>query len=79
LWRDWLEQALGRRKAARRIVAVTTEGKGDLFALAQGEGYRVFGIPENVGGRFSVLSPAGLLPAALIGIDIGKLTRGARR
>ena len=77
--RDWLEQALGRRPAARRIVAVTTEGKGDLFALAQGEGYRVFGIPENVGGRFSVLSPAGLLPAALIGIDIGKLTRGARR
>jgi glucose-6-phosphate isomerase len=76
--RDWLEQALGRRQAARRIVAVTTEGKGDLFALAQAEGYRVFGIPENVGGRFSVLSPAGLLPAALIGIDIRKLTRGAR-
>jgi glucose-6-phosphate isomerase len=76
--RDWLEQALGRRQAARRIVAVTTEGKGDLFALSQAEGYRVFGIPENVGGRFSVLSPAGLLPAALIGIDIRKLTRGAR-
>jgi glucose-6-phosphate isomerase len=77
--RDWLEQALGRRQAARRIVAVTTEGKGDLFALSQAEGYRVFGIPENVGGRFSVLSPAGLVPAALIGIDIRKLTRGARR
>jgi glucose-6-phosphate isomerase len=76
--RDWLEQALGRRQAARRIVAVTTEGKGDLFALSQAEGYSVFGIPENVGGRFSVLSPAGLLPAALIGIDIRKLTRGAR-
>ena len=59
-------------------MAVTTEGKGDLFALSQAEGYSVFGIPENVGGRFSVLSPAGLLPAALIGIDIRKLTRGAR-
>src|SRR5271157_2731879 len=77
--RDWLEQALGRRPAAQRMVAVTTEGKGDLFALSQGEGYRVFGIPENVGGRFSVLSPAGLVPAALIGIDIRKLARGARR
>jgi glucose-6-phosphate isomerase len=76
--RDWLEQALGHRQAARRISTVTTEGKGDLFALSQAEGYRVFGIPENVGGRFSVLSPAGLLPAALIGIDIRKLTRGAR-
>src|SRR5205823_8157186 len=60
-----------------RIVAVTTDGKGDLFQLAQGEGYRIFGIPENVGGRFSVLSPCGLLPAALIGIDIRKLARGA--
>jgi glucose-6-phosphate isomerase len=77
--RDWLEQALGRPKAARRIVAVTTEGKGDLFALAQAEGYSVFGIPENVGGRFSVLSPVGLVPAALIGIDIRKLARGATR
>jgi glucose-6-phosphate isomerase len=73
---DWLEQALGR-KAAQRIVAVTTEGEGDLFALAQSQGFKVFGIPKNVGGRFSVLSPVGLVPAALIGIDIRKLTRGA--
>jgi glucose-6-phosphate isomerase len=79
--RDWLEQALGRRQAARHILAVTTEDKdkSELFALSQAEGYRVFGIPQNVGGRFSVLSPAGLVPAALIGIDIRKLTRGARR
>src|SRR5450432_3676723 len=73
---DWLTQALGR-KAKRRIVAVTTDGKGDLFELARAEGYRIFGIPENVGGRFSVLSPCGLLPAALIGIDIRTLTRAA--
>jgi glucose-6-phosphate isomerase len=73
---DWLTQALGR-KSKSRIVAVTTDGKGDLFELARAEGYRIFGIPENVGGRFSVLSPCGLLPAALIGIDIRKLTRGA--
>jgi len=76
--RDWMEQTLGK-KAAARIVAVTTDGKYDLFELARAEGYRVFGIPENVGGRFSVLSPVGLVPAALIGVDIRKLTRGAGR
>jgi glucose-6-phosphate isomerase len=74
--RDWLEQALGRKSAAR-IVAVTTDGKGDLFDLAQSQSYRTFGIPENVGGRYSVLSAVGLVPAALIGIDIRKLCRGA--
>ena len=75
---DWLENAIGR-KAPSRIVAVTTEGKGDLFTLAATEGYQVFAIPENVGGRFSVLSPVGLVPAALIGIDIRKLTGGAAK
>ena len=74
--REWLAEALVR-KSSSRIVAVTTHGKGDLFALAEQEGYPTFAIPENVGGRFSVLSPVGLAPAALIGIDIGKLTRGA--
>jgi glucose-6-phosphate isomerase len=74
--REWLQQALGK-KFASRVAAVTTEGKGDLFELARNEGYRVFGIPATVGGRFSVLSPVGLLPAALIGVDIRKLTRGA--
>jgi glucose-6-phosphate isomerase len=74
--RDWLEQALGAEHTGR-IAAVTTQGRGDLFALAERESYRTFAIPENVGGRFSVLSPVGLVPAALIGIDIRKLTRGA--
>jgi glucose-6-phosphate isomerase len=74
--REWMEQALGA-DFAQRIVAVTTEGKGDLFALAQAEGYKTFPVPVNVGGRFSVLSPVGLVPAALIGIDIAKLARGA--
>lgn len=77
--REWMERALGRRKAAARITAVTTEGKGDLFELARAERYRTFGIPENVGGRFSVLTPVGLVPAALAGIDIRKLARGAAR
>ena len=56
---DWLEREIGRRRAATRIAAVTTEGEGDLFELARAEKYRTFGIPKNVGGRFSVLSPAG--------------------
>jgi glucose-6-phosphate isomerase len=85
--RDWLEQELGA-EARNRIVAVTTEGKYEqganagnfkspLCELAANQGYRTFGVPENVGGRFSVFSAVGLLPAALIGIDIDALTRGA--
>jgi glucose-6-phosphate isomerase len=74
--RDWLEQKLGKR-AARHIVAVTSAGTGDLKQLATAEGYRTFHIPANVGGRFSVLSPVGLVPAALIGLDIRKLAKGA--
>ena len=74
--RDWLMKKLGR-KAARRIVAVTSSGKGELAALAAREGYRTFPIPLNVGGRFSVLSAVGLVPAALIGVDIRKLCKGA--
>ena len=74
--REWMTRKLGS-KAARRIAAVTTEGRGDLDALAKEEGYREFAIPENVGGRFSVLSPVGMLPAALVGIDIRRIFRGA--
>jgi glucose-6-phosphate isomerase len=76
--RDWLRRKLGR-KASERIVAVTSKGHGDVAALAIREGYQVFDIPENVGGRFSVLSPVGLLPAALIGVDIRRLLKGAAR
>ncbi len=74
--RDWLEGKLGR-KANQRIVAVTSAGRGDLAVLAQKEKYRAFEIPANVGGRFSVLSPVGMVPAALIGVDIRKIFKGA--
>jgi glucose-6-phosphate isomerase len=70
--REWLG-----REAARRVAAITTEGKGDLDALARREGYRLFSIPADVGGRFSVLSAVGLAPAALIGIDVPSLLEGA--
>src|ERR1022692_489229 len=74
--RDWLTQAL-KAKAASRIAAVTSADRGDLLELAKRENYRTFYLPGNVGGRYSVLSAVGLLPGALIGIDIRKLTRGA--
>jgi glucose-6-phosphate isomerase len=75
---SWLRAAMGK-KTAQRIIAVTSEGHGDLATLAAREQYQTFHIPENVGGRFSVLSAVGLVPAALVGIDIRKLTRGAAR
>src|SRR5437868_475273 len=74
----WLRDAVGK-KAAQRIVAVTSAGHGDLAELAKREGFSTFPIPENVGGRFSVLSAVGLVPAALVGIDIRKLAAGGAR
>ncbi len=75
--RDWMMSALGKR-ARGQIVAITDAQKGDLLSIAQAEQYPLFFVPGNVGGRFSVFTPVGLVPAALIGIDIGKLLKGAR-
>ena len=75
--REWMVNALGKR-ARSRIVAVTDAHKGDLLGIAKQEQYPLFFVPGNVGGRFSVFTPVGLLPAALIGLDIGKIMRGAR-
>ncbi|HUE75913.1 MAG TPA: glucose-6-phosphate isomerase [Chloroflexota bacterium] len=74
--RDRLVQRFGADHA-NHIVATTDPSKGELRAIADAEGYRTFDIPEGVGGRFSVLSPVGLLPAALVGIDTGELLAGA--
>lgn len=71
------EEKYGRTEAANRIVAVTDETKGALRELAQAEGYTSFVIPDNVGGRFSVFTPVGLLPIALAGIDVESLMEGA--
>jgi glucose-6-phosphate isomerase len=73
---DWLRRGVGR-KTSERVAVVTSSGHGDLAALAARERYRTFNLPENVGGRFSVLSAVGILPAALLGLDIAKLMRGA--
>ncbi|MDR2621790.1 MAG: glucose-6-phosphate isomerase [Dysgonamonadaceae bacterium] len=72
-----LEEAVGKEEAKNRIVAVTDAARGALRTLADKEGYKTFVIPDNVGGRFSVLTPVGLLPVAVAGIDIKSLVAGA--
>jgi glucose-6-phosphate isomerase len=72
-----LEEAVGKEEAKSRIVAVTDAARGALRTLADKEGYKTFIIPDDVGGRFSVLTPVGLLPVAVAGIDIKQLVAGA--
>lgn len=74
---EWLQKKLGARKAAQQVVAITDPAKGDLLAIARKEGFELFSVPPNVGGRFTVLSPVGLLPAALVGVNVRKLLAGA--
>jgi len=77
--RGWLDDALGTDGAARHLVFTTDPERGPLRAMAAAEGIPTLDVPPGVGGRFSVLSPVGLLPAALVGIDVRGLIRGARR
>ena len=73
-----IEKRYGKAEAAERIVAITDQARGALKTLATNEGYPTFVIPDNVGGRFSVLTPVGLLPLAVAGIDIKALVEGAK-
>ncbi len=77
LLKELLERKEGKEHAARHIVAITDERRGALRQLATEEGYRTFVIDDNVGGRFSVLTPVGLLPIAVAGYDIKELIAGA--
>lgn len=77
LLKDMLEKKVGKEEAGKRIVAITDESKGALRTLAGQEGYKTFVIPDNVGGRFSVLTPVGLLPIAIAGFDVKALVNGA--
>ncbi|MFA7358502.1 MAG: glucose-6-phosphate isomerase, partial [Bacteroidales bacterium] len=77
LLRTQLENQLGKEAARQNIVAVTDASKGALRQLAQQEGYKTFVIPDSVGGRYSVLTPVGLLPIAVAGYDIRRLLAGA--
>ena len=76
--KEEIERRYGKEEAKDRIVAVTDKARGALKTLATNEGYTTFVIPDNVGGRFSVLSPVGLLPLAAGGVDITALVEGAR-
>jgi glucose-6-phosphate isomerase len=77
--RGWLDEALGQDAAVRHVAFTTDPTKGPLRALAEREGIAALEIPSSVGGRYSVLTPVGLLPAALVGIDVSGLVQGARR
>jgi glucose-6-phosphate isomerase len=72
-----LENAVGKQKARERIVAVTDQSRGALRTLADREEYKTYVIPDDIGGRFSVLTPVGLLPIAVAGIDLRQLIAGA--
>ncbi|GAK59454.1 glucose-6-phosphate isomerase [Candidatus Vecturithrix granuli] len=76
--RDALEKCYGKEEAGKRIVAITDKAKGALKQLANDEGYKTFIIPDDVGGRFSVLTPVGLLPIACAGISIQEFIKGFR-
>ncbi|CDA22348.1 glucose-6-phosphate isomerase [Bacteroides sp. CAG:144] len=77
LLKKQLEDQVGKAEARKRIVAVTDAARGALRKLADMEGYKTFVIPDDVGGRFSVLTPVGLLPVAVAGFDIRQLVAGA--
>ena len=76
--KDILIKKYGKDKARERIVAVTDKSKGVLKAIADKEGYDSFVIPDNIGGRYSVFTPAGLLTIAVAGIDINEIMEGAK-
>lgn len=77
--RDYLEKTVGKEEAKNRIFVTTDRAKGTLKALADREGYETFVVPDDVGGRFSVLTAVGLLPIAVAGCDIDALMAGARK
>ena len=79
LLKQHLERQVGRHEAAMRMVVVTDAQQGPLRQLAAAKGYRTLPIAGNIGGRYSVLSPVGLLPIAVAGHDIAALMEGARR
>lgn len=77
IFKEYLEKKYGKEGAKERIFATTDKAKGALKTLADAEGYETFVIPDDVGGRFSVLTAVGLLPIACAGIDIDEIMKGA--
>ena len=77
IFKNLLEQRYGKAGARSRIYATTDKARGALKGMADREGYETFVVPDEVGGRYSVLTAVGLLPIAVAGIDIGRLMAGA--
>ncbi len=77
VFKDLLEKKYGKEEAAKRIYSTTDKARGTLKELSDREGYETFVIPDDVGGRYSVLTAVGLLPIAVAGIDIDKMMQGA--
>ena len=77
IFKEMLEKKYGKEGARERIFATTDKARGALKTLATQEGYETFVVPDNVGGRYSVLTAVGLLPIACCGVDIEKLMQGA--
>lgn len=76
--RRHLEEKYGKEEARKRIIAITDQSKGALKRLATSEGYKTYVVPDDVGGRYSVLTPVGLLPIAVAGYNIRELIQGAK-
>ena len=74
--KKYIEQTHGKNEAKKRIIAITDTARGALKKMADEEGYKTFVIPDDVGGRFSVMTPVGLLPIAVAGFDINQLVKG---
>lgn len=77
LLKGLLEKQVGKAEAAKRIIATTDQAKGALRMMAEQEGYETFVIPDDVGGRYSVLTPVGLLPIAVTGVNVEEMMAGA--
>ena len=78
IFKKYLEEKYGKEQAKKRIFATTDKARGALRKLSDEEGYETFVVPDDVGGRFTVLTPVGLLPIAVAGINIDQLMEGAR-
>lgn len=76
--KNHIEAKYGKEEAAERIIAITDKSRGALKTLSDNEGYKTYVVPDDVGGRYSVLTPVGLLPIAIAGFDIHSLVKGAQ-
>lgn len=79
IFREFMENKYGKEEAKKRIYCTTDQRKGTLKELSDANGYKTFVIPDNIGGRFSVLTAVGLLPIAVSGVNIDELMKGAAK